>query len=427
MKSHRKILIAFFSLLILNKTASAKNLTWNEAVLLTQKNNSELIASQKSFLSTKATQNTSYSGYLPRLSASLSETQSKTEATDTATNYAAQLNLSLNIFSGFLDLNKSKMYEANTSVAEANLRASLAAVSAELRTTFVNFIFSKIFKKLTADIIFRRKENLKNVQLQFQSGRENKGSVLLSEAYVEQAMLDDLSASHDFEVSIEILKRTLGLKSTDEIEISEEDQMTFLTEIRQKPLEKPDYLKLAKTNPDVLALQFQNKASMYSYQMSQSQFYPSLDLSGSYGNYDTSFFPEKNKWSVSLTLSFPLFDGARDYYTVKSNYLKYESTLLQANDKLIQIQTKLKKTYQDYIESIQKEKVDLSFNHAADVRAQIARSKYKNGLMSFDDWDLVETDLIQKQKSYLNSVKDRVTKLSLWEQAQGIGVLDENK
>jgi hypothetical protein len=43
--------------------------------------------------------------------------------------------------------------------------------------------------------------------------------------------------------------------------------------------------------------------------------------------------------------------------------------------------------------------------------------------MSFEDWDRIENDLIQRQKTVLQSQRDRVTAEAAWEQAQGKGVI----
>ncbi|MGZ3696004.1 MAG: TolC family protein, partial [Bdellovibrionota bacterium] len=68
--------------------------------------------------------------------------------------------------------------------------------------------------------------------------------------------------------------------------------------------------------------------------------------------------------------------------------------------------------------------VDQGFRDAATVRAEIARTKYNNGLQTFEDWDTIENDLITRQKAYLQSKRARVTAEAAWEQAQGIGVLE---
>ena len=56
------------------------------------------------------------------------------------------------------------------------------------------------------------------------------------------------------------------------------------------------------------------------------------------------------------------------------------------------------------------------------MRAEVARNKYKNGFITFEEWDIVETDLITRQKEVINSQKNRIIRQSIWEQAQSIGV-----
>lgn len=84
----------------------------------------------------------------------------------------------------------------------------------------------------------------------------------------------------------------------------------------------------------------------------------------------------------------------------------------------------LQQGYNSYIEAVAKLQVDTSFREAAQLRADIARSKYNNGLLIFEDWDAIETDLITRQTNYLQSKLNRVTYEAAWEQVQGKGVFE---
>jgi len=57
--------------------------------------------------------------------------------------------------------------------------------------------------------------------------------------------------------------------------------------------------------------------------------------------------------------------------------------------------------------------------------AEIARNKYNNGLLTFEDWDVIESDLINRQTTYLQNQRDRVISEAAWENIQGIGVFSE--
>ena len=67
--------------------------------------------------------------------------------------------------------------------------------------------------------------------------------------------------------------------------------------------------------------------------------------------------------------------------------------------------------------------VQQEFLHAAQVREEIASSQYATGLLSFQDWDLIEDDLIANQKAMLASQRDALIGEATWERAQGRSAL----
>ena len=145
-------------------------------------------------------------------------------------------------------------------------------------------------------------------------------------------------------------------------------------------------------------------------------------MSGSYGYIDRLFFPKQDRWSVGLTLSIPLFDGGRDYSAVKSYSYRAQAIAKQSVDVGQKKIVRLKQAYYDFAAAIEKEKLDENFRKAASLRSQITRSKYNNGLSTFDEWDRVENDLISRERAALASRRDRLVKESVWEQTQGVGV-----
>jgi outer membrane protein TolC len=126
---------------------------------------------------------------------------------------------------------------------------------------------------------------------------------------------------------------------------------------------------------------------------------------------------------VGLNLNVPLYSGGKDYYATKSAVSNLEAAASNTDSAEHQLVVRLKQTHAGYVESVEKLKVDQAFLDAAMTRADIARTKYNNGLMTFENWDIIENDLIQRQKSFLQSQRDRVVAEAAWEQAQGKGVI----
>jgi outer membrane protein TolC len=406
------LLCAFF----VGSVAAGKTLTWNEAVSLAQKNSLEYQTALSNYKSVEELEISGVGGFLPKITASTSATQSGLPSGPVSNSYSAQLSLTQNLFSGFSDISNYYLKKTNTQKALADFNSAKSKLSAELKQAYADLYYIQDFKKLAQDIVKRRNDNSRNVKLQYDNGRENKGSLLLSQSYVESAEYDVLTSEHDHEVASETLRRILGLPAEEEILITANLAKDAVTK------EKPNFSLIAERHPDVISAGFDENISLYNFRTSRAQFLPSLDFSGSYGYSDSKYFPENDKWSVGLTLSIPLFEGFRSYSSYYSNKAQLNASEFSSKNTKLKITSLIKRSYYDYLEAIQKEKIDENFSKAAVLRAEVARNKYKNGFITFEEWDNIETDLILRQKEMLGSERNRIIKQSIWEQAQGIGV-----
>ena len=410
----RKSLILI--ILLFSISSFARTLSWTEAVELAQKNSADLQAATETYQAALAAESSAASGFLPKLSANMRGTHSGSSTTSSQFSYGADLSLTQNLFAGFSDYYSYKIKKMTTEQALLDLKIAQARLSQELKQTYSEAYYTQVNKKLTENILKRREENFKSVQLQYEIGRENKGSLLLSQSYVEQAKYDVMRADNEADSTLENFRRYIGLPDTEEIVLENN-----IAKEESSP-QTPNFKELSQVNYTYLKAKNEASSAEMTYQQSRSRFIPSLNFSASYGYTDTKFFPEKDNWSMGLTFSIPIFDGFADMATYRSNFSKSQSSSYSLKNTELIVLRDLKKSFYEYAESLQKEKVDNSFNQAAILRADIARNKYKNGLLSFEDWDIIESDLIQKQKEILLSEKNRILKQSNWERAQGIGV-----
>ncbi|MBC7457722.1 MAG: TolC family protein [Bdellovibrionaceae bacterium] len=409
----------FVIVIFLILSLQARALTWNECVQLAQQNNLELQIADSNLTAAKQDTTIAQSNFYPHVFVTAAGNQ--TSLTDNVTNtYSAQIGFIQNIFSGFSDFYKTKQSDINFKIAQVNLQIAKAKLSAELKQSYETLLHVQSYLVLTQDIVRRRQDNLQNVQLRFNGGRENKGSVLLSQAYLSQARFEGLQARNQFTSAQENLARILGLANYVSLQVM--DNRSIETHIPK--IYESQYDDFVLNAPDYKLVQLQEKSADADVQRAHSGFYPSLDFSGSYGKTDSVFFPELNeRWNLGLTLNIPLFDGGRDYASIKSAAAKWNVAAKNSESILKQLKNRIRNAYNDYIESLEKAQVDRVFKNAAEVRADIARNKYNNGLMTFDDWDVVENDFILRQKASLNSNRDSVFKEANWELIQGTGVI----
>lgn len=413
--------LATSPLALSSKALAQDVLSFNQCVELVKQNNADIRSSEESLQATRFQINSSQGSYFPQLTGNLGYLQSGPDysgnGTAAGSSYTATLNATQNLFNGFADVAKVDLAKAQSRVSDAALQITKAQVSYDLKVSFAYLLYAKEAEKVTIDFQKRREDNLRMVELRFESGRENKGSLMLSQAYLKQSKVDVMKAGHIRETSESDLQKVVGLDGERTLDIRDD------LPLREPSETEPDYKSLAIITPNRRQSEAQVSASEASVTTAKSGFYPSLNLTGSLGKLSDRFFPDNDRWTVGANLSWPLFGGGKDYYGTKSavsNLYAAKSNLTSVERQLL---STLKKSYTSYVEAVADLKVNEAFLQAAKTRAEIARSKYNNGLLTFDDWDIIENDLINKTKSYLQSKRDRIVAEAAWEQAQGVGVI----
>jgi outer membrane protein len=419
----------------------ARELSWKTCVDLASQNSADLRAARETLDATVFQQRGAASGFLPQLSAAAGVTQSNFGATSgtssvflnsTQTNEAAStqsvnttfsISATQNIFSGFQDWAKILSSKASTERSRAQLSAARAKVSFDLKTAYQGLLYAEEAIELTKDILKRRQDNLRMVELRFESGRENRGSVLLSQAYLKQAQLDQVQAKNSRQTALAQLARTLGLPPSSDL--SESSDLKVREPIPEVPPPKLplDFEKLAAKTPEHLQAKAQEEIASASVTSAKSAFFPSLNLTASHSRVGTNSFPDNARWTLAASVSFPFFTGGRDYYELKSAWRNQSASIETRVHTDRQLIARLTQSYTSFVEAVLKVEVDRSFREAAQLRAEIARTKYNNGLLSFEDWDVIENDLIARQKALLLSQRDRVLNQASWEQTLGESVI----
>ena len=397
-------------------TSLAENYTWEDCVKLAAKNNPALRAAQENDSASGDSVLSVRGGFFPQASGSLGYSYANSALSSSgATAYSAGVTLTQNLFNGLTDLAKVNQAKANEGLAHTSLLKIKAQVSYNLKVAFESLDYSQRSEKLSQEIIARRDQNLKLVQLQYKVGRENKGSVLLYQAYLQDAKYADLQSKDSVITSKALLAQALGLDDFDFFSISGEIPSSDPVQV--------DLKKIALETPGYLQAYYQEKSADESVTLARAGFFPTLGLTGILGKTGSEWFPQNNHWSIGVDLTIPLFSGGRDFYATQSALASRRAANHTLHESAHQVLSQLEQANMAYVEAIEKVKVDTSYLEAAKVRAEIARADYKNGIMSFQDWDLSETDLITREKSLLQSQQNRIIAEAAWEQTQGKGVI----
>jgi outer membrane protein len=396
-------------------------LSWAESIRMTNENNAELLAAEADLRAARMAEGLARAGYLPTLNGTLGGTRESATGVsglgEAGTNYELNLTATQNLFTGFGDLARVRQARANVVAAEANLKLVKARISFELKSAYQGLLFAKANVDLSQGIVSRRENNLKMVSLRYEGGRENKGSVLLSQAYLEDARLVLLQARNGLDIALATFRKVLAIDEYQPIEITEKIPVI---EPGRKDIDFRAFVALTPTYEQAVA---QETSAREEVAVKESTLYfPNLNLTGGTIRSGPSLMPQNDRYFVGLALSMPLYNGGRDYYASKAAAESYLSKARARETVSRTLVANLETAYSAYLEATARLRTNLAFRDALQVRAKIARAKYNQGLMSFEDWDVIENDLIDRERNYLTSGRERVTSEAAWEQSQGRGV-----
>lgn len=426
----KSVTLFFATLFCATTTLAQETLTWQQCVDLAAKNNNNLKSAIATERSTHYQNNASVSGFLPQATATLNSNRGNngnstnpaltTVQSNVTQAYTGSVSVTQNIFNGFADVGKFDQTKANNMVSQANVAIAKAQISYDLKYAFANLSYAKESVELLDKIIKRRQDNLRIIELRYKNGMENKGSLLLAKAYLEQANLNRLQGTNLILSARAQLCKALGMSDCKDLDISD-----------SVPTKKPTsheniaFNQIVEKTPQHLQAVAQEQAAKAGILIARATFMPSLNVTATQGQRGTTLFPQNDYWSVGMNLTFPFFTGGKDYYTTRSAYAINSAAKENRENIDQQILVNLKQNYNSYVEAVTKLKVDSNFKEAASLRAEIARNKYNNGLLIFENWDVIETDFINRQTAYLQSKLNRIIAEAAWEQVQGQGVFSQ--
>lgn len=400
----------------------AETLQLQDALARALAQNRELLAARKNAEAARFNYRAAYANFFPQITAGVSYTQGNSATTAQLAAltgiyelYSASLGVSQNLFSGLADYYRIKQARASAELAEANYAQTAARVRYELLAAWAQWQFASAQQNLTREIRNRRQENARIIRLRFQSGNENKGSLLLAESYLAQAERDFSQSVRQKRTAEAELRRVLNLPA--ETEIMLEGEITL-----REPPENPDLATLAEKTPEYRQAQAQLLNAEATADAAIAPFFPTLNASGNVFRQGPTFFPQSDRWSVSVGISYPLFNGGRDYYTLKANRSSQEAAKKNCEAVRLARIARLEQALQNWRDAFEMAKVSQALLEASQVRAEIARRKYNNGLLSFDQWDIIENELINRQRAALEARYNQKLAQASWEQLTGEGL-----
>ncbi len=400
----------------------AEALVWEDVLREAKEKNPQIITAGQSLKSASLSYKSSFTSFLPQISASAGWTKSssitsfETFAEGGSENEEFNYGISgkLSVFSGFKNSSKLKQQRAEFKGEEAKFERSVSDTIYDLKVAFAQVLKAQNTISLSEEILERRRENSQIVKLRYEAGREDKGAYLRSEADLYQAEYETSSAKRNLKTQQVKLLKEMGRDEFEVIDVSG----TFKVIPPERIL---SFQELLAKSPDYLVARYEIDSAKYNLRYTRGDFYPQVSFSGSTSRSGAEWPLERGRWNVGLSLSYPLFSGGKTIYDWKIaqiNRVKSEENLREVKQEIL---SGLEQAYNGLIDAVENVKVREKYFIASEERAKISRVKYVNGLISYQDWDAIENEFINSKKSLLDAEYSGFVASAEWKRVLGEG------
>ena len=404
-------------------------LAWQDCFSKTVENNIDLSVAKLKLKEAEAALKSQESVYYPEVSAGAgvgnSGTESDRRTSGSGTNktvaggdwenghsWSTALAASYTIFDGFGDRARVTQKEAELYAEKANFDQTCSNIEYDLRKAFSDQLYAQELLDLMTSIAARRADNTRLVEMRYEGGREHKGSLMLKQAQLSEALY-----------GIEEAKRTLELarrRLAGMMKQTVYPDFTVVGELRtNSPPVDVSLDELARRTPSYHSAEANIKAAEQGFIITRSERFPKVTAAASLTESNEKDVTKK-EWKTGIAVSLPLFTGWRISQDIIISGLKREQSRLDAENTMLDLLNNLQGALNTYRNSygsmsVQKEQLD-----AADTRATVARAQYQQGLISFQDWDTIENAWITAQRNWLLSRKTTDQAAAAWQNAMGL-------
>lgn len=420
MMSKSFILCMLALLMMLPRPAGAEVLSWEECIRLTAEHNPTLVAAREKVRAAEAGRESARSARRPQLSASGSAEHAEQDGQtpDADASLSAGVNARQTLYSGGRIAASIETADAALQGARADHESASAEVTFRLRSAFVSMLHAQEQVLVLRRIVERRADNRELVGLRYEGGREHKGSLALSEASMHQARTELGQAERQVASSRQVLVRTMGLEG-------EHPALTVAGALEGGSApEAVDWDAEAMRTPDYARAEASVRSAEASVRNARSGYRPDISLGGSAGRTgDTDAF-DTDRWAVGVQLSFPFWSGGQTRAEVARARAQLSLAEAQRSETLNGKVSDLSELLVSFRNALENVDVQTRFFEASDLRAEIAREQYGAGLLSFDNWDVIENERISYQRRLLESQRAALLAEAAWMRATGTGVFD---
>lgn len=399
-------------LCLLHGVARAEEaMSWIDCIAEAKENNPDLISAAENINQQKAERRITISNLLPQIDGDANA--AKNESSSSIENYSYGITGSQIIFDGLKTINDVKGAATNIKAAKEGYKFTSSDVRLNLRTAFVNLLEAQEMIKVVEDIAKIRRDNLRLITLRYKSGLEHKGAMMKAQANMADAEYEMEQTRRQLETAQWQLTKAMGRREFVPVKVKGD----FI--VREEVKQKPDSEQLLATNPSLLEARAKTSSASYGLKSAYGTFSPQVLAVAGADRTSNSWPPSSTQLRTGLQLSVPIFDGALQFAEVSKAKAAYKRAAEDERSTKDSVLVTLQESWAAFQNAIEYVGVQQDLLDATEERSKIANAQYSTGFTTFDNWIIIEDELVKAKRAYLASKADVLLAEARWIYAKG--------
>ncbi|HET7040030.1 MAG TPA: TolC family protein [Gemmatimonadales bacterium] len=349
--------------------------------------------------------------WLPTLSANTSWSRSQVSTsfsnegipfTPPANSYRAGWNASIDLFDGFQRFAERRAANAQLASADAGLTNQQFQVTLQVKQAFFNALAADDLLRVSNTRIQRAEEQLKVAKEKLAAGSATRSDTLRSAVELGNARLQLLTAQTTLASTQAELGRLIGYEGP--VQVVADSGLFTLAPLDTAALRQ----ELLRSAPAVLAAEADARAAAASVAVARAQYFPTVRGSFSQNWTGTDPGALDDRWSMSLSLNWNLFNGFTREASVTRSAVSRETAQAQADDQRRQVSAQLTQALAALESSRAQIEIARTSLAASQEDLRVVQERYRLGaativevLTSQETLDQAEVDLIRARLDFL--------------------------
>ena len=310
---------------------------------------------------------------------------------------------------------------ANLEAADQDISSARTGLEVQVRTEYLNLLQARAQAELAQHVVTKAQEALNLAQAKYNVGQNTMIDVRSAQVDKGNADVGLLQAQQNVQIEVLKLYQIMGVPAPEPPVVVPSDTFAVVA-----PAWSPDSLVaigLAQ-NPALVAMRSRQVAARWSARSAQSQYLPTVSASASTGRARITqgaapAYYQTSPWSLSLTVSLPIYDAAsRNSQVAQANY-QDESLRQSIRARELQVRTDVSSAYLTLVTAYQTIAVQANNRTAADEALSLATERYRVGSGSIIELLNARVNSETAGTNYINAVYNYHKAIAALEQAVG--------